>query len=162
MATAKLEREIMSQLAVMPNMVQAEDILVASSIAHVSAQHFTCNKCSDDEVSLNAPSFDFTSVEGASAFTLPPMSGSEIGALALFLNSSSQYFGQIIFDHIPGFRVSSKPINSSSVTFTFQADSELLAFMGIEGSANLAHVTLNTTQIHQLADDLIEVSANCK
>ena len=152
----------MSQLVVMPDVVQTEDILAASSMAQVSAQHFMCNQCSGDEVSLNAPSFVFTSVEGTSAFTLPPMSGSEIGALALFFNSSSQYFGQINFDHIPGFRVSSKPVNSSSVSFTFQADPELLTFMGIEGSANLVHVTLNTTQIHQLADDLIEVSANCK
>jgi hypothetical protein len=152
----------MSQVDVMPDLVGTDNFLASPCMAQVSTQHFMCSNCTGDEVSLNAPSFIFTSADGTSAFTLPPMSGSEIGALALFFNTSSNYFGQISFDHIPGFRVTSKSINSSTVSFTFQADPELLSFMGIESYANLTLATLNTFQIHQVADDLIASSTNCK
>lgn len=152
----------MSQVYVMPDMLTADEFLTSSCLVQVSQQHFVCEKCTGDNVSLNAPSFVFTSVDGTSAFTLPPMSSSEIGALALFFNTSSNYFGQITFDHIPGFRVTSKSVNLSAVTFTFQADPELLVFMGLEGYANLTSATLNTFQIQQLADDLIESSSGCK
>jgi hypothetical protein len=152
----------MSQVLVTPNLAPVEGFLAAPCMAQVSSQHLECSNCSSDGVSLNSPTFVFTTAEGTSVFTLPPMSGSEIGALALFFNTASKYFGQINFDHIPGFRVTSKSQSSSAVTFTFQADPELLSFMGIEGTANLTHATLNSNQIFQLADDLIEVSANCK
>ena len=152
----------MSQVYVMPDLVTADEFLTSSCLVQVSNQHFACEKCTGDDVSLNAPSFVFTSADGTSAFMLPPMSGYEIGALALFFNTSSSYFGQITFDHIPGFRVTSKSVNLSTVTFTFQADPELLVFMGLEGYANLTLTTLNTLQIQQLADDLIESSASCK
>jgi hypothetical protein len=151
----------MTQLLAVPDLVQTKVIPVASSLVQVSAQHFMCNKCTGDEVSLNAPNFVFTSFEGTSSFSLPPMSGSEIGALALFFNTASQYFGQINFDHIPGFQVTSRSISSSVVQFKFQADPEILAFMGIDGLANLTYVTLNATQINQLAEDLIQASVVC-
>lgn len=151
----------MSLLVAIPDMLDIDSNLSTPCMAQVSIQHFICNKCTSEEFSLNAPCFVFTSVEGTSSFSMPPMTGLEIGAFALFLNTSSQFSGQIDFDHLPGFRVSSKRSTSSAVTFTFQADSELHTFMGIEGSASLATATLNTSQIQQLADDLIEAISVC-
>jgi hypothetical protein len=130
--------------------------------AEYSAQHFFCTNCSQEEFSLNAPKFVFTGSNGVVTYNLSPMSGFEMGALALFFRTSATFTRTVHFDHLPGFRISADVIDGTNVKILFQADAELLHFMGHSGSANLASIQLTTTQLETLADQILDSAATCK
>jgi hypothetical protein len=129
--------------------------------AEYSAQHFFCTKCSAEDFSLTAPKFIFTGTNGVVTYNLSPMSGSEMGALALFFKTAATFTRTIHFDHVPGFRISANVVDGNKVDLMFQADAELLHFMGHAGSANLATIQLTTTQLASLADQILDSAASC-
>ena len=85
-----------------------------------------------------------------------------MGALALFFRTSATFTRTVHFDHLPGFRISADVIDGTNVKILFQADAELLHFMGHSGSANLAAIQLTTTQLETLADQILDSAATCK
>lgn len=138
--------------------VQLQSVPFASEY---SAQHFFCNNCSSEDCSLNAPKFVFTGSNGVVTYNLSPMSGFEMGALALFFKTSATFTRTLHFDHLPGFRISADVIDGTNVKILFQADAELLHFMGHSGSANLAAIQLTITQLETLADQILDSAAAC-
>lgn len=151
--------------------VQTEvDIAVSSNLTTLknksyaveySAQHFSCNTCTGEKFSLNAPKFVFSSNNGVSTFNLPPMSVPEMSALSLFFSTSASFPCAVVFDHIPGFQITASVIDGCEVSLLFHADHELIHFMGLEGSANLLNVTLSTSQLDVLAEQVLASAANC-
>jgi hypothetical protein len=89
------------------------------------------------------------------------MSGFEMAALALFFNTASTFTRTVHFDHVPGFRISATVVDGTKVDLLFQADAELLHFMGHAGSANLASIQLTTTQLATIADQILDSAATC-
>jgi len=151
----------MVQLAVLPKARSTASLQSVPFAAEYSAQHFFCSSCSSEEFSLNAPKFIFTGSKGVITYNLTPLSGFEMGALALFFKTSATFTRSIHFDHIPGFRITANVVDGTNVELLFQADAELLHFMGHTGSANLASVRLTTTQIETLADQILDSAAAC-
>ena len=127
-----------------------------------SAQHITCQKCSTDNLSLNLPNFIFSSSEGVNKFTFPPISGWEMGALALFFKTAGHFPRTVVFDHIPGFKVISSTIGNMEVSLEFNADPKLLNFMGINDSLSLLKVILHSNQLEELAESVLDSATNCK
>ncbi len=138
-----------------------EESKIESNAVEYSAQHFSCNTCTSEQFSLNAPKFVFSSNNGVSTFNLPPMSGSEMSALSLFFSTSASFPCAVVFDHIPGFQITASVIDGCDVALLFQADHELIHFMGLEGSANLLNVTLGASQLDMLAEQVLASAANC-
>jgi hypothetical protein len=126
-----------------------------------SAQHFTCSTCSSDEFSLNAPKFVFSSNHGVATFDLPPMSGRELSSLSLFFSTSASFPCTVVFDHIPGFQVTASVMDGTNVNLLFQADHEILHFMGHDGSANLLSVSLSLNQLDVLAEEVLASASSC-
>ena len=151
----------MVQLAVLPKARSTASLQSVPFAAEYSAQHFFCSSCSSEEFSLNAPKFIFTGSKGVITYNLSPLAGFEMGALALFFKNSATFTRSIHFDHIPGFRITANVVDGTNVELLFQADAELLHFMGHTGSANLASVRLTTTQIETLADQILDSAAVC-
>ena len=151
----------MVQQTVLPKVKSAVSIQSIPFAAEYSAQHFFCSNCSSDGFSLNAPKFIFSGSKGVVTYNLSPLSGFEMGALALFFKTSSTFTRTIHFDHIPGFRITANVVDGTKVDLLFQADAELLHFMGHAGSANLASVQLTTTQLETLADQILDSAAVC-
>jgi hypothetical protein len=151
----------MVQLVVLPKARSTASLQSVPFAAEYSAQHFFCSSCSSEEFSLNAPKFIFTGSKGVITYNLSPLSGFEMGALALFFKTSATFTRSIHFDHIPGFRITANVVDGTNVELLFQADAELLHFMGHTGSANLASVRLTTTQIETLADQILDSAAAC-
>ena len=152
----------MVQLIALPKVVQTVEVQSLPYAVEYSAQHFGCSTCTSNKFSLNAPKFIFSSNQGVVTFNLPPMSGFEMGALALFFKTSATFTRTVHFDHLPGFRISADVIDGTNVKILFQADAELLHFMGHSGSANLAAIQLTTTQLETLADQILDSAATCK
>jgi hypothetical protein len=151
----------MVQLASLPKAQLTGSLQSVPFAAEYSAQHFFCSNCSSEEVSLNAPKFIFTGSKGVITYNLSPLSGFEMGALALFFKTSATFTRTIHFDHVPGFRITANVVDGTNVELLFQADAELLHFMGHAGSANLASVQLTTTQLDILADQVLDSAAVC-
>jgi hypothetical protein len=151
----------MVQLAVLPKARSTASLQSVPFAAEYSAQHIFCSSCSSEEFSVNAPKFIFTGSKGVITYNLSPLSGFEMGALALFFKTSATFTRSIHFDHIPGFRITANVVDGTNVELLFQADAELLHFMGHTGSANLASVRLTTTQIETLADQILDSAAAC-
>ena len=141
--------------------VEIEEIQSVPYSIEYSAQHFSCNTCSSDKYSLNAPKFVISSNEGVSTYYLPPMSGSELSALALFFTTSASFPCTVIFDHVPGFSVSASVVDNTNVALQLKADAQILKFMGIEDSSEIINVTLNNYQLDQLADKILDSAAKC-
>jgi hypothetical protein len=150
--------------------IEAEDLLVSSNFkeskiesnaVEYTAQHFSCSSCTSEQFSLNAPKFVFSSNNGVSTFNLPPMSSPEMSALSLFFSTSASFPCAVVFDHIPGFQITASVIDGCEVALLFHADHELIHFMGLEGSANLLNVTLGTSQLDMLAEQVLACAANC-
>lgn len=152
----------MVQQLVAERSVQAVQVESLPYAVEYSAQHFSCIACTSDNFSLNAPKFIFSSKAGVSTFNLPPMSGSEIASLSLFFSTSASFPCAVIFDHIPGFQVTAAVIDGTNVALIFQADYEILHFMGHEGSSNLLSVSLNINQLDQLAEQVLLSASTCK
>jgi hypothetical protein len=151
----------MVQQIALPKVLSAVSLQSVPFAADYSAQHFFCSNCSSEDFSLNAPKFIFTGSKGVVTYSLSPLSGFEMGALALFFKTSSTFTRTIHFDHIPGFRITANVLDGTKVELLFQADAELLHFMGHAGSANLASVQLTTTQLETLADQILDSAAAC-
>ena len=151
----------MVQQIALPKVLSAVSLQSVPFAAEYSAQHFFCSDCSSEDFSLNAPKFIFTGSKGVVTYNLSPLSGFEMGALALFFKTSSTFTCTIHFDHIPGFRITATVLDGTKVELLFQADAELLHFMGHAGSANLASVQLTTTQLETLADQILDSAAAC-
>ena len=130
-------------------------------VVEYSAQHFSCNTCTSEQFSLNAPKFVFSSNNGVSTFNLPPMSGPEMSALSLFFSTSASFHCAVVFDHIPGFQITASVIDGCDVALLFHADHELIHFMSLEGSANLLNVTLGASQLDMLAEQVLASAVNC-
>ena len=152
----------MVQTTALPKVQKAANLQSVSFAAEYSAQHFFCSSCTTEDFSLNAPKFVFTGSNGVVTYNLSPMSGFEMGALALFFKTSASFTRTVHFDHLPGFRISADVIDGTNVKILFQADAELLHFMGHAGSANLAAIQLTTTQLEILADQILDSAAVCK
>ena len=151
----------MIQLMALRQVVQTVEIQRLSHAVEYSAQHFSCSTCTSENFSLNAPKFVFSSNEGVSTFDLPPMSGRELASLSLFFSTSASFPCTVIFDHIPGFQVTASPIDGIKVNLLFQADHEILHFMGLDSSANLLTVSLNIGQLDMLADQVLSTATFC-
>ena len=151
----------MVQLITLPKVAQTVELQSLPFAVEYSSQHFSCSTCTSEDFSLNAPKFVFSSNSGVATFNLPPMSGSEMSSLALFFSTSASFPCAVIFDHIPGFQVTASVIDGSSVSLNFQADHELLHFMGHEGSANLLTVSLNIKQLDALAGQVLASASSC-
>ena len=170
-AEAKAVLQLGSNFAGIGLNVQVEEDLLVSLkttlvpneifVVEYSAQHFSCNKCTTEQFSLNAPKFVFSSNSGVSTFNLPPMSGPEMSALSLFFSTSASFPCAVVFDHIPGFQITASVIDGCDVALLFHADHELIHFMGLEGSANLLNVTLGTSQLDMLADQVLASASDC-
>ena len=151
----------MVQITALPKAQTAVEIQSLPFAAEYSAQHFFCSSCTTEDFSLNAPKFIFTGSNGVVTYNLSPMSGFEMGALALFFKTAATFTRTIHFDHIPGFRISTNVVDGTKVDLLFQADAELLHFMGHAGSANLASIQLTTSQLDTLADQILDSAAAC-
>jgi len=90
------------------------------------------------------------------------MSGYEMAALAIFFKTAGTNTRTVHFDQFPGFRITSRVVNSDRLEILFQADSDLLKFMGHPGSANLVSVQLTYTQLDHLADQILDSAATCR
>ena len=151
----------MVQLTTLTKAQKAVQLQSVPFVAEYSAQHFFCSNCSSEDFSLTAPKFVFTGSNGVVTYNLSPMSGFEMGALALFFKTSASFTRTVHFDHLAGFRISADVIDGTNVKILFQADVELLHFMGHSGSANLAAIQLTTTQLEILADQILDSAAVC-
>ena len=151
----------MAQLTALPQVGQTVEIQSLPYAVEYSAQHFSCTTCSGEDYALNAPKFVFSSMQGVATFNLPPMSGRELAALSLFFSTSASFPCTVIFDHIPGFQVAASPIDGGNVKLLFQADHEILHFMGHESSANLLTVSLSIGQLDMLADQVLASATFC-
>ena len=151
----------MVQLIVLPEVAQTIEVQSLPYAVEYSVQHFSCIACSSDEFSLNAPKFVFSSNQGVATFDLPPMSGRELASLSLFFSTSASFPCTVVFDHIPGFQVTASVIDGTSVNLLFEADHEILHFMGHDGSANLLSVSLTLNQLDVLADEVLASASSC-
>lgn len=142
-------------------MVEIEEIQSAPFSIEYSAQHFSCNSCTSDNYSLNAPKFVVSSNDGVSNYYLPPMTGQELSALALFFTTSASFPCTVVFDHIPGFALTASVINSSNVAIELKADAEILKFMGIADSSEKINLSLNTNQLDELSESLLNSASKC-
>ena len=95
----------MLQLIAAPNLDLLQDVQVQTFAVEYSSQHISCPKCCTDNISLNAPNFIFSNSEGVNKFTFPPITGWEMGALALFFKTAGHFPRAFVIDHIPGFKV---------------------------------------------------------
>jgi len=152
----------MVQIIALPKVQKAAALQSVPFAAEYAAQHLFCSSCTTEDFSLNAPKFVFTGSNGVVTYNLSPMSGFELGALALFFKTSATFTRTVHFDHLPGFRISADVIDGAKVKILFQADAELLHFMGHSGSANLAAIQLTTAQLETLADQILDSAAACK
>ena len=151
----------MVQLLALPEVAQTVEVQSLPFAVEYSAQHYSCSTCSSDEFSLNAPKFVFSSNQGVATFDLPPMTGRELASLSLFFSTSASFPCTVVFDHIPGFQVTASVKDGTNVNLLFQADHEILHFMGHDGSANLLSVSLNLTQLDALADEVLASASSC-
>ena len=151
----------MVQLIALPKVVQAVEVQSLPYAVEYSAQHFSCSTCTSDKFSLNAPKFVFSSNQGVATFDLPPMTGRELASLSLFFSTSASFPCAVVFDHIPGFQVTASVIDGSNVNLLFQADREILHFMGHDGSANLLTVSLGLNQLDVLAEQVLASASTC-
>ena len=151
----------MSQLIASSQVQRRTSISPQTFSAEYSAQHFFCTSCSSEDFSLTAPKFIFTGSNGVVTYNLSPMSGFEMGALALFFKTAATFTRTVHFDYVPGFRITSNVVDGTKVDLMFQADAELLHFMGHAGSANLASIQLTTTQLASIADQILDSAASC-
>jgi len=151
----------MVQLLVLPEVAQTVEVQSLPFAVEYSAQHFSCIACSSDDFSLNAPKFVFSSNQGVATFDLPPMSGRELASLSLFFSTSASFPCAVVFDHIPGFQVTASVIDGTNVNLLFQADHEILHFMGHDGSANLLSVSLTLNQLDALAEEVLASASSC-
>ena len=151
----------MVQLIASPKVAQAVEVQSLPYAVEYSAQHFSCSKCTSDKFSLNAPKFVFSSNQGVATFDLPPMTGRELASLSLFFSTSASFPCAVVFDHIPGFQVTASVIDGSNVNLLFQADHEILHFMGHDGSANLLTVSLSLNQLDVLAEQVLASASSC-
>lgn len=151
----------MVQLIALPKVEQTEVVQSLPYAVEYSSQHFSCNTCTSEEFSLNAPKFVFSSNQGVATFDLPPMTGRELASLSLFFSTSASFPCAVIFDHIPGFQVTASVLDGSNLKLHFQADHEILHFMGHDGSANLLIVSLSLDQLDQLADQVLHSASSC-
>ena len=151
----------MVQLIALPKVEKTELVQSLPYAVEYSSQHFSCNTCSSEEFSLNAPKFVFSSNQGVATFDLPPMTGRELASLSLFFSTSASFPCAVVFDHIPGFQVTASILDGSNVKLHFQADHEIQHFMGLNGSANLLTVSLSLDQLDQLADQVLQSASSC-
>ena len=151
----------MVQLIALPEVAQTEEVQSLPYAVEYSAQHFSCNLCTSETFSLNAPKFIFSSNQGVASFDLPPMTGRELASLSLFFSTSASFPCAVVFDHIPGFQVTASVLDGSNVKLHFQADHEILHFMGQNGSANLLTVSLSLNQLDALADQVLASASSC-
>ena len=151
----------MVQLIALPKVEQTELVQSLPYAVEYSSQHFSCNTCTSEEFSLNAPKFVFSSNQGVATFDLPPMTGRELASLSLFFSTSASFPCAVVFDHIPGFQVTASVLDGSNVKLHFQADHEILHFMGQNGSANLLTVSLSLNQLDALADQVLASASSC-
>ena len=151
----------MVQLLALPEVAQTVEVQSLPYAVEYSAQHFSCSTCSSDEFSLNAPNFVFSSNQGVVTFDLPPMTGRELASLALFFSTSASFPCAVVFDHIPGFQVTASVIDGTNVNLLFQADHEILHFMGHNGSANLLSASLTLNQLDALAEEVLASASSC-
>ena len=152
----------MVNLIASPRVARTVEVQPLPYAVEYSAQHFSCSTCTSDDFSLNAPKFIFSSQSGVATFNLPPMSGREIASLSLFFSTSASFPCAVIFDHVPGFQVAASVIDGTNVALSFQADHEILHFMGHEGSSNLLTVSLNINQLDGLAEQVLLSASTCK
>jgi hypothetical protein len=151
----------MVQLLALPEVAQTVEVQSLPFAVEYSVQHFSCIACSSDEFSLNAPKFVFSSNQGVATFDLPPMSGRELSSLSLFFSTSASFPCTVVFDHIPGFQVTASVMDVTNVNLLFQADHEILHFMGHDGSANLLSVSLSLNQLDVLAEEVLASASSC-
>ena len=151
----------MVQLIALPEVAQTEEVQSLPYAVEYSAQHFSCNLCTSETFSLNAPKFIFSSNQGVASFDLPPMTGRELASLSLFFSTSASFPCAVVFDHIPGFQVTASVLDGSNVKLHFRADHEILHFMGQNGSANLLTVSLSLGQLDALADQVLASASSC-
>ena len=158
----KIRKVLMLNLITRPNIDFHQNVQTQAFAVEYSAQHLICQKCSPDNLSLNSPNFIFSSSEGVNKFTFPPISGWEMGTLALFFKTAGHFPRTVVFDHIPGFKVMSSTIGNMEVSLEFNADPKLLNFMGINDSLSLLKVTLNCNQLEELAESVLDSATNCR
>jgi hypothetical protein len=151
----------MVQLSSLPKVAKTVDIQSIPYAVEYSAQHFSCSTCTSEEFSLNAPKFVFSSNQGVTTFDLPPMTGRELASLSLFFSTSASFPCAVVFDHIPGFQVTAFVMDGTNVNLLFQADHEILHFMGHDGSANLLAVSLTLNQLDALAEEVLASASSC-
>lgn len=151
----------MVQLIALPEVALTEEVQSLPYAVEYSAQHFSCSLCTSETFSLNAPKFIFSSDQGVATFDLPPMTGRELASLSLFFSTSASFPCAVIFDHIPGFQITAAVLDGRNVKLHFQADHEILHFMGHVGSANLLTVSLSLEQLDQLADQVLQSASSC-
>ena len=145
----------MVQLLALSEVAQTVEVQSLPFAVEYSSQHFSCSTCSSDEFSLNAPKFVFSSKQGVATFDLPPMTGRELASLSLFFSTSASFPCAVVFDHIPGFQVTASVIDGTNVNLLFQADHEILHFMGHDSSANLLSASLTLNQLDVLAEEVL-------
>ena len=80
----------MVQLLALPEVAQTLEVQSLPYAVEYSSQHFSCNTCTNEEFSLNAPKFVFSSKQGVATFDLPPMTGRELASLSLFFSTSAR------------------------------------------------------------------------
>lgn len=152
----------MLQLITAPNLDLLQDVQVQIFTVEYSSQHISCPKCCTDNICLNAPNFIFSNSEGVNKFTFPPITGWEMGALALFFKTAGHFPRAVVFDHIPGFKVISAATGEEDVSLEFYADSKLLNFMGINDSLSWLTISLRANQLEEIAESILDSAANCK
>lgn len=153
----------MSNIAVISRISSPSIIdLPNKSIIELTSQHFECSKCSSTSQVLAAPTFKVTNIDGVNEFTFAPLSGYELCQMALFFGAAHTYTTPVVFNLVPGFEISAKVSIDNSVTLVFNADDQLLYFMGLNESLSKLHTITSLSQLEVLEASLISASKSCK
>jgi hypothetical protein len=153
----------MSSIAVISKISSPSIIDVpVKSFIELTSQHFECSKCSSTSHALVAPTFKVTNIDGVSEFTFAPMSDYELRKMALFFGVAHTYTTPVVFNLVPGFENSAKVSVDNSVSVVFNADDQLLYFMGLNESLSTLRTITSLSQLEALEASLISASKPCK
>lgn len=153
----------MSNIAVISKISSPSIVdLPIKSIIELTTQHFECSKCSSTSHTLAAPTFKVTNIDGVNEFTFAPMPDYELLSMALFFGAAHTYTTPVVFDSVPGFEISATVSIDNSVSLVFNADDQLLYFMGLNESLSTLHTITSLSQLEALEVSLISASKPCK
>ena len=145
----------MSQTVLENTLIQEKNETEYISFLSVESQHIFCKNCDSDVENVASLTFKITDIDGVKEFTLPPASSIELTQLAVLFGTSHAASRRLSFNTLPGFEISMIRNSDQAVQISFQADQEVLHFMGLSMSCEC----INT---YVAIDDLEEIEASIR